>query len=137
MDRYVLISSQKFPILPGERGELVNEGTYGKALAQYLQAKLKEHAYDVPFVCCEDWGWWVEVRAPFTCGVLVHSEPQGAGPVRFVCAFDPLRGRKWSWSKFRFVDASAWMGKVYEDVVEVFRADKDVQIVGVYDEFPL
>jgi len=29
------------------------------------------------------------------------------------------------------------MGKVYEDVVEVFRADKDVQIVGVYDEFPL
>jgi len=28
-------------------------------------------------------------------------------------------------------------GKLYEDVLEVFRAAKDVQIVGVYDEFPL
>jgi hypothetical protein len=42
MDRFILIRSTKFPVLPGEKEELVNEGTYGKALAGYLQKKLKE-----------------------------------------------------------------------------------------------
>ena len=66
---FIHIKSSKFPILPGETDELVNEGMYGKALAEYLQDKLAARAYDVPFVCCEDWGWWVELKAaPFTLG---------------------------------------------------------------------
>ena len=33
MDRFIHVRSKKFPILPGEKEELVNEGMYGKALA--------------------------------------------------------------------------------------------------------
>jgi hypothetical protein len=36
IDKFIHISSAKFPILRGEKEELVNEGTYGKALAEYL-----------------------------------------------------------------------------------------------------
>ena len=56
-EKFIQIRSSKFPILPGEKEELVNEGMYGKALAQYLQAKLTGRGYEAPFVCCEDWGW--------------------------------------------------------------------------------
>jgi hypothetical protein len=62
--------------LPGEDDELVNEGTYGKALAQYLEAKLKERGYDVPFICCEEWEWWGQIRGqPFTLGLCVYGGP--------------------------------------------------------------
>jgi hypothetical protein len=57
MGKFIHIRSSKFPILPGEKEELVNNGMYGKALAEYLQAKLRNRGYDAPFVCCEDWSW--------------------------------------------------------------------------------
>ena len=45
MGKSIQIRSTKFPILPGEADELVNENTYGKALAIYLQGKLAERGY--------------------------------------------------------------------------------------------
>ena len=75
MDKFIHIRSPKFPILPGENEELVNEGMYGKAAAEYLQLKLRERGYEVPFVCCEDWGWWVELKnAPFECAVDLEKD---------------------------------------------------------------
>jgi hypothetical protein len=136
MDRFLVIRSTKFPILPGEKEELFNEGTCGKALAGYLQSKLRERGYDCPFICCEDWGWWVELRAPFTFGVCVYSE-QAENPVRFVCACDPEGGQRWSWSRFRFVDTSRCVERLREDLVAIFQSDVDVQLDGMYDQFPL
>ena len=37
MGNFIHIRSSKFPILPGEKEELVNDGMYGKALAEYLR----------------------------------------------------------------------------------------------------
>ena len=83
---FIQIKASKFPVLPGEREELVNDGMYGKALAQYLQAKLVDLGYNAPFICCEDWGWWVELRgAPFVFGVCIYSRVGEDGPVDFVC----------------------------------------------------
>lgn len=71
---FIHIKAPKFPVLPGEEQELVNPGTYGKALAQYLETRLTERAHAVPFICCEDWGWWVEVKGlPFVTGVRVYA----------------------------------------------------------------
>jgi len=36
----LLIETCKFPILPGEDQEIVNEGMYGKAFCQYLESAL-------------------------------------------------------------------------------------------------
>jgi hypothetical protein len=49
MNKFIHIRSAKFPILPGEKAELVNEGMYGKALALYLQQHLSDRGYDAPF----------------------------------------------------------------------------------------
>lgn len=138
MGKFIRIKSSKFPILPGEKEELVNKGTYGKALAEYLQARLIDRDYDAPFVCCEDWGWWVELRgAPFGFGVCVYSAPEEDGPVDFVCTDGATGPRKWSWKRFRFVCTLPWVEKLHADSMAIFQADEDVEIVGISDEFPL
>jgi hypothetical protein len=136
--RFIQIKASKFPVLPGEQEELVNDGMYGKALALYLQAKLVDLGYRAPFICCEDWGWWVELKgAPFAFGVSIYSQAGDKGPVDFVCTAGVLGSRKWSWKKLRFVDTSAWVEKLDRDLVTVFQADPDVEVVGVFEEFPL
>jgi hypothetical protein len=142
MSKFIHIRSSKFPILPGEREELVNEGTYGKALAEYLRLKLLERGYQAPSVCCEDWGWWVELMgAPFAFGVCVYSgldedRPKEDGPVNFACTDGASGSKKWSWRKFRFMDISPWIDKLHEDLLAIFRSDGDVEIIGVSEEFP-
>jgi len=44
--------------------------------------------------------------------------------------------RKWSWRKFRVVDTTPWVNKLRDDLLAIFDADADVQIVGMTDEFP-
>ncbi len=137
MDKFIHIRSSKFPILSGEKEELVNEGMYGKALAEYLQTKLRERGYDAPFVCCEDWGWWIELKtAPFAFGVCIYSGPEEDGPVDFACTSGATATRKWSWKRFRFVETSPWVDKLHEDLLTVFRADKEVEVVEVTEQFP-
>ena len=131
MDKFIHIRSAKFPILPGEKEELVNEGMYGKALAEYLQAKLRERGYDAPFICCEDWGWWVELQStPFTFGVCIYCGPERDGPLDLFCTDGATAPRKWSWSRFRFVDTSPYVNKLHDDLVAIFRADRDVQVLA-------
>jgi hypothetical protein len=138
MDTFIHIRSSKFPILPGEKEELVNEGMYGKALAEYLQAQLTDRGYDAPFVCCEDWGWWVELKTgSFAFGVCIYSKPDDDGPVEFVCTDGAAAARKWSWKRFRFVDTSAWVRKLHEDLLAILQADGEVEVIGVSEEFPL
>jgi hypothetical protein len=109
MDKFIHIRSPKFPILPGEKDELVNEGMYGKAVAAYLQVKLRDRGYEVPFFCCEDWGWWVELKnAPFGFGVCIYCGPGRDGPLDFFCTDGAVGRRKWSWRRFRFVQGSGF-----------------------------
>ena len=138
MDRFIHIRSSKFSILPGEKEELVNEGTYGKALAQYLKEKLSDQGYASPFVCCEDWGWWVELSgASFVSGVCVYSKVENDRLFDFVCVCEPDEGRTWSWRRFRFVDTSSWALKLQSDLLKILKADEDVQIIGVHKEFTI
>jgi hypothetical protein len=137
MDKFIHIRSPKFPILPGEKGELVNEGMYGKALAQYLQGKLKDRGYDAPFIGCEDWGWWVELKnAPFTFGVCIYCGPEVVGPLDLFCTDGAPDRRKWSWRKFRFIDTAPWVSKLRNDLVSIFQADPDVEVVSTELDSP-
>lgn len=138
MGKFIHIRSSKFPILPGEKEELVNDGMYGKALAAYLQDRLTERGHDVPFVCCEDWGWWVELRsAPFAFGVCIYSGSGDDGLTEFVCTDGATGPRKWSWKSFRYVDTSSSVQNLHEDLLDIFTTDEGVEILGVCDEFPL
>jgi len=137
MGKFIQIRSKKFPILPGEKEELVNEGMYGKALAQYLQTKLVERRYDAPFIVCEDWGWWVELKtAPFTFGVCIYCGPEAKDPLDLFCTDGAPGPRKWSWRKFQFVDTKPWTEKLHDDLVVIFRADPEIEIVSTCLDSP-
>ncbi len=135
---FIQIQSSKFPILPGEAEELVNEGTYGKALAEYLADHLKARGYEIPFTCCEDWGWWVEiVGQPFTLGCCVYGASNAeTGPDMCVkVSRDPER--KWSLLRFRMIDTAPRVEKLFDDLKQILSADSEVQIVGYPEDFPL
>jgi hypothetical protein len=138
MTQFHHLKSTRFPILPGEEEELVNEGMYGKALAEYLQRELSARGYEVPFVCCEDWGWWVQLKgAPFALGVCVYSGERETELVEFSCT-DNLHGdRKWSWRKFSFVDTKPYREKLRADLIAIFEADPEIEYLGESDEFLL
>lgn len=139
MDKLIHIRSSKFPILPGEADELVNEGTYGKALAEYLQARLKERGYEAPFIVCEDWGWWIELKgAPFAFGVCIYGAERAEeeGSLDLFCTDGATGRRKWSWRHFGFVDTAPWSEKLHEDLVAIFRADPDVEVLSTCLDSP-
>jgi hypothetical protein len=104
---FIHIRSAKFPVLPEEDEVLDSDGIYGKALAEYLESKLKDRGYDVPFVCCEDWGWWVEIRGqPFGLGLRVYGGPEHEGTQTLCFTISRGPGRHWSWTRFRFIETT-------------------------------
>lgn len=137
VEKFIHIRSHKFPILPSEQDECVNDGMYGKALALYLQEKLILRCYDSPFVNCEDWGWQVELKnAPTPFGVCVYSNPDQDIPTEYACIIGANRSRKWNWSKFKFVDVTPWADKLHDDLMSIFNEDNEIEVVGVALEFP-
>jgi hypothetical protein len=129
--KFIHIRSSKFPILPGEEKELVNEGMYGKALAEYLLAKLRARGYAAPFLCCEDWGWWIHLKtAPFTFGVCIYCGPVGDGPLDLYCTDGAGGGKQWSWRRFRRIDTTPWVEKLHADLISIFRSDPDIELLS-------
>jgi hypothetical protein len=129
---FIHLRASKFPILAGETEELVNAGTYGRALAEYLQAKLTDAGYKAPFFCCEDWGWWVEIKdAPFAFGVCIYSVQQPDNELLdyYVCS-GVTSPKAWSWRKFRWLDTTQWSERLHHDLVQLLRADPEIEVLA-------
>jgi hypothetical protein len=137
MNQFIHVRSAKFPILPGEKEELVNDGMYGKALAEYLLEKLRARGYCATFFCCEDWGWWVHLKdAPFTFGVRIYCGEQTGDLLQLSCVAGAPEPRMWSWRSFRFIDTLPWVEKLHQDLVWIFQADMDIKVVGTCFDSP-
>ena len=137
MSQFIHIRSNKFPIQPGEEQELVNAGMYGRALAEYLQQQLSSRGHDALLVYPEDWGWWIDLRGtPFKFGACVYSHPAENGPTEFACTDGAVGRKKWSWKQFRSIDTTPWVEQLHADMLAIFQADPDVEVLGVSDEFP-
>ena len=132
------VVTNKFPILPGEDDELVNENMYGKALCLYLQEQLSCAGINVPMYICEDWGWWVEVeRAEFSMGLCVYSDPDAHGNPKSYAIMPSIHDpKKWSWSKFRMVDVGNDVMGIMDDLASILLSDKGVSQVTRHDDFP-
>ncbi|MEM7052939.1 MAG: hypothetical protein AAF446_00180 [Pseudomonadota bacterium] len=135
----ILIESSKFPVLEGEEDELVNEGMYGKALCLYLQNELPKKNINVPSLCCEDWGWWIEVQSgDFEIGLCIYADPEsGKSPTRYAIMSSITQGKKWVWSKFRSIDVSKDVIKIMDSVETVFKQDDEITKVTRHDDFAL
>jgi hypothetical protein len=135
---FIHIRSARFPILPGETEELVNEGTYGKALAEYLQTHLQQRGYSVPFICCEDWGWWVEIKGqPFSLGCLVYRASDANEKPEMCVSVSREAGRQWCWARFRVIDSTERVNQLGRDLRSVLSSDPEIEILGEPEEFPL
>jgi len=134
----LLISTKKFPVLEGEKDEIVNPGMYGKALCKYLEVELPRVGVNVPFFCNEDWGWWLEVeRSGFKMALCIYSEP-GAdpNPERYALLPSIQVAKILSWSKFKTIDMAQGVLGVIGAVEEVFKNDSDIQSVTRHDDYP-
>ena len=132
---YLNIRTSKFPILEGEEDEITNPGTYGKAFAEYLKKNLGKRGYDVPFICCEDWGWWVEVKLPLKIiGLICGRAHDENTECNFFCSPSPDKNRVWSWSKFRMVDIGHDLSRLISDLKQIFTDDPEIEFLGETDE---
>ena len=133
------VRSPKLRILPAEEDELVNEGMYGKACAQYLQTNLARRGYTTPFVVCEDWGWWVEVRGlDFTCGIGVYGmQIDDTDDLDLCVTVLTLKGKKWNLTKLRSIDTTAEVDRLDQTIRSIFESDADVTVVCESPDFPL
>jgi hypothetical protein len=125
--------------MPGEAEELVNEGMYGKACAQYLQTALARHGYSIPRITCEDWGWWVEVaELDFACGIGVYGKQIEKTQDLDLCVtvLTP-KGKKWSWRKLRSIDTTTEVERLHEAIRGIFASDSEVTVVCESPDFPL
>ena len=140
------IDTNKFPILDGEEEELVNDGTYGKSLCLYLERTLPQVDINVPFYCCEDWGWWVEIdHENFNMGLCIYSDPhysdpslwfKGKNPEKYVIISSIENDKRWSWSKFKKIDVTIKVQKVMDALYRVFKEDREIVKVTQLDDYP-
>lgn len=136
---FIHIRSPKLRVLPGEDDELVNEGMYGKAFAEYLQTRLAQRGYQTPMVVCEDWGWWLTIAGlPFTCGLCIYGcRIDDTDDLDLCVTVSTDRGRKWSWGRFRFIDTTAEVERLHQTVRSTLADDSDITIVAETPDFPL
>ncbi|MEE4244988.1 MAG: hypothetical protein V2I33_06240 [Kangiellaceae bacterium] len=134
----IKITTNKFPILEGEEDEIVNENMYGKAVCLYLENELPKLGVEVPFYCCEDWGWWLEAKeSNFLVGLCVYSDPDAQGnPESYVIMPSIHNAKKWSWSKFRKIDVSNDVLNIMDKVAGIVEKDDEVDGVTRHDDFP-
>lgn len=132
------IHTDKFPILDGEKEELVNEGMYGKALCLYLQQKLPQIGVQVPSFCSEDWGWWIDAEINnFKMGLCLYSDYDAQShPEKYSILSSVRSAKKWSWSKLRKIDLSSNVNHIMDGVEKVFREDTDIRVVKRLDDGP-
>ena len=130
------IHTTKFPILPGENDEIVNEGMYGKALCTYLGEKLNALGLVCRPAVAEDWGWWQEVENNgFKMGLCIYSQANhGPDPDFYTKTCSENNGLRWSWSKFRKVDISSEVISIMDKVESVVRSDSEISYVNRQEE---
>ena len=125
------IKCDNFPILEGEEDEIINPNTYGKALALYLQDNLIKHGYAVPFICCEDSGWWIEIKTNVKIFGLMCVRDE-TGENLFYCNLVKPDSKAWIWRKFKFDDLSDIKSKIIHDVHSIFSSDPKIEILDFH-----
>lgn len=136
----LLIETDKFPVLDGEEDEIGNDGMYGKALCEYLEAELPRVGINVPSFCSEDWGWWLEVEHNgFKMELLIFCDLDvDWNPKRYALlpSIGVAKKKKWPWSRSQSVDMSQDVLALVGLVETVFKNDSQIRAVTRHDACP-
>jgi hypothetical protein len=66
----------------------------------------------------------------------IYCGPETAGLLDLFCTDGATAPKKWSWGKFRFIDTTPWVEKLHGDLVSIFRADPEVELVSTCCDSP-
>jgi len=134
----ISLETDKFPVLPGEDSEVVNEGMYGKALCIYLQSELPSFGITVEHYCAEDWGWWLGViENDFKLGLGIYSHnPIGQSPQAYAIHSLITNRKKWYWRQFKSVDVTINVTSIFDKIENALGFDSEIWSVERHDGFP-
>ncbi len=130
MRTHVEFRSAKFPPCDGE-DELVNPGLYGKRLAEYLSARLRERGIETGDNYPEDWGWEVPLKGErfrmwLGCG---HYQEYDDGFLCFIEPHKPFVRRL-----FSRIDTRAAVDRVAAALDESLHSDPEIRNVRWWSE---
>lgn len=125
MKTHVEFRSNAFPPYDGEVDD-INPGRYGKRLAEFLVAGLKQHGFEPLEPVAEDWGWKVPIpneRFALWVGCGNYDEYPDDG---FLCFIEPHQPsiRRWL---FWTVDTSARIRSLQEAIDQVLAANSAIR----------
>jgi hypothetical protein len=131
MKTHVTFRSSKFPPYEGEQEE-INDGIWGRRLAEYLSQELTRRGVAVGKVVAEDWGCYIPVEDEagwlgFCCGHQHGDDDE------FQCFTDPSTPivRKW----FRKVDRTASLERLIGAVRAILEDDPDIREIEWRESF--
>jgi len=109
----------------------------------FLQDEFIKRGYKSSFYCCEDWGWWIDLKIEqFNFGVCINFIEDGDTdilkyiPEHYVCSLSLDSGREWSWKKFRCVDTTNIFEKYFSDMEDILNSDTGIKIIEITKNFP-
>lgn len=97
MRTHIQLTSPNFPA-DSDESELVNEGRFGRKLAEYISTQLPEFGFMVKGMHPEDWGWQIELQNsdfPLWIGCGNYEEIENG----FLCFIEPSKPFIRSWFK--------------------------------------
>ena len=131
------IKSSKFPVLQEDLDECCNPGTYGKSLADFLGAQLTNQGYIINDIFAEDFGWWIELELRgLSSHIILRRSNDTEDMADYAIALDN-KNKKWSWSKFRFIDLSSIQTDLEDKVEKILESDADIELIARdFDSYP-
>ncbi|MDA7503732.1 hypothetical protein N8553_01975 [bacterium] len=159
---FIEIDAPHLCVMENEAEELCNDGIYGKALAEFLQAQLSKHGYRSEWIVCEDWGWCVPAEVDgfnmFICvygftknddetakaiyakhgsePTDVKSEPAGI-PLSLCVTVSTQPGKHFDWRRLRRIDRSDMITKLNNDLIKIFEEDSNIRLIQCCEGFPI
>lgn len=110
MRTHIELRTASFPADPDE-AELINEGRYGRKLAEYLGANLPTFGFDIEGIHPEDWGWQIQLRNEefnLWIGVGNYDEYEDG----FLCFIEPSKPSVRRW--FKKIDTTQTITRLSE-----------------------
>jgi hypothetical protein len=107
MKEFIHLRSARFPLLPGEAEEMVNEGLVGGT-----------------------------GRNPLPLRGLRLPPPQRGDRAAFCCTDGASAERIWNWRTFGWIDTAPWPEALHGELRAIFREDPEVELLGSGPTFP-
>ena len=130
MKTHVEFRTDIFPPYDGEENQ-INPGIWGKRLAEYLKAKLKENGINSEDICSEDWGYEIPIingKYPFFLGCANYQEYEN-GFLVFINPSKPIIRKL-----FKKIDLTNEINSISEIIDKILSENNEIKNIRWWTE---